>query len=175
VAFLWSAGTSTPLVDSLLSAVPTNATSSGLNGGNYWVDTAWLDILTDPNFRFGTNSAGGAFGGLCVGSANSNGGITYQSGTPFQGMGLPPGGYSLFMVAWNNDNGTLLDPVSAAAAHAFVGWSGLYVYTATVNDVEAVFMQPGPFGIAGSMPEPGTLALLGAGGFAVTFFRRKKT
>ena len=70
---------------------------------------------------------------------------------------MPPGNYTLFIIAWNNDSGTLLDPLSAAEAYACVGWSGPYVYTATANDTEAVFMPVAPFGIAGSAPEPSSL------------------
>ena len=177
VAFLWGPTTATPLVEAILNGVPTNATSSGVAGGNYSVSAAWTAILTDPLFTLALNNSGG---GLATTNAAANGGWSYAPGgtQAFQVLNSSGGvNYSLFLIAWNNDNGLYLTPSAAQSHNMYVGWSQVFTYgtVSSGTDPNLQTMVFTPFGIAGTVPEPSTLALAGLGGLSLLLFRRKKS
>jgi len=176
VAWLWATSGDTPLVDALTSAgyVPSN-TVAGTANGNYLVSTAWTDILTDTNFTLATaNSV------LLTTNVAIHGGQTWN--TPSNvGIDNTSSGttYALFMIAWENDGGLYLTPQQAELHSMYVGWSKTFSYGATAApplgsppSLASSGLQG--FGIGGVIPEPGTLALAGLGGFSLLFLRRRK-
>ncbi len=179
VAFLWGSGT--PLVDSIQSAVSTNAlagvSASGTTNGAYSVTTAWADILGDSSFHLATNFANGL---VVTTNSNANGSWVYQfnGGQAFGVTNTAPNFlYQIFAIGWDNAGGLYLTPQAAAAAGVYVGWSSVFNYTST--DVPPLGNPPAmtitSFGVAGAVPEPGTMALAGLGGLLLLAFRRRKS
>jgi hypothetical protein len=174
VAFLWAVAGDTPLISSIMSAVPTTMLSSN---STYTAAAAWNDILHDANFTLAVNSASG--NSLASVASAANGFVNYNGGTAFAGpSSTSPGvAYALFMIAWD---GTYATPTLAAAANggagASVGWSAVFAYTpSTVTGIPAGMIGVTPaFGVAGVIPEPATLALVGLGGLSLLLFRRRK-
>jgi hypothetical protein len=166
--FLATSGT--PTVDNIMSAVPTNNTTS------YSYATAWSDILGD-SYTLATNFANGL---VATTNVNANGSFTYSYlGTGSFGVTntTGPTTYDIYMVAWNNEGDTLLTPQAAALAGAAVGWSSVFTYGATVAPPigNPGAMVPTQFGVGyvTAAPEPGTMALAGLGGISMLLFRRR--
>jgi len=171
VAFLFGSGT--PAVDAIYTGTATNG-SSTLTANQ--LSTAWTDILTDPNFRLGTNNATGSLASV---QTSLVGAINYNASTSFgvTGTSASGGTTTVFVIGWSSAYAT---PADAAAAGSPVGWSApfSYAYQNTVNAAGS-FSAGGltPFGVVGapvSTPEPATLALAGLGGASLLLFRRKK-
>jgi len=168
VAFL--IGTGTSLISSYQSSTPTNQV--GVNG-----QTAWTDLLTDPNYKLATNTSGNV---LVEGQTSTVGAISYNGGAVITVAGTSGtgGSVTVIAIAWSDLFGT--NPFAAMAAGAPIGWSAAFTYAYAPGPV------PGPAGTPGNMnglfqfgvqpvPEPTTLALIGLGSASLLIFRRKKS
>jgi hypothetical protein len=156
-----------------LTAIPT----TGLNGASTLTNfptLGWIGVLTDPNFHLAHDTAGGnptivaACGGTGPAAGTYIGGIHYIFGTS------PGETIQLYVLGWDKSVGT--DPVAAAAASAWVGWSSPIQYTLGSTAL------PGPglgnAGISGFavrvFPEPSTFSLASLGAAALLIFRRRR-
>jgi hypothetical protein len=167
VAFL--IGTGTPLVDAIMTSVPTNHTTA-INGV-----AAWTSILNDPSFKLATNSTDGS---LAVGTTTLTGGFTYSGGVfPVSGTVAAGGIITLYMIGWSY---LYANPFLAQAANSPVGWSAPISYTyapglpnppGTPGNFSASGLTA--FGVA-AVPEPATFALVGLGAAALLISRRRK-
>ena len=121
VAFLWAASGAVPEVSSILSSVPTTATT----GNTTWTTTAaWSAILSDPNFTLAVEFGNAVRWQVATTTA---GAISYNGGGAFGGpLTTSPAPYTLFMIGWN---GAYATPALASAAGAAVGWSSAFNYT----------------------------------------------
>ena len=167
VAFLWAASGDVPEVSSIMSAVPTTATTGN---STYLTSAAWSAILTDPNFTLAVNNASSTLASV---ASLATGAVSYNTGTAFAVSGTSPSTtYSLFMIGWN---GLYATPALAAANGSAVGWSSVFSYTAaTVTGIPQNMSGLAPnFGVAG-VPEPTTIALCGLGALSLLAFRRRK-
>jgi PEP-CTERM motif len=167
VAFL--IGTGTPLVDAIMTSVPTNHTTA-INGV-----AAWTSILNDPNFKLATNGASGL---IVVGTTTLVGGFT-SGGSTFTVPGTAAGGgvITLYVIGWSY---LYANPFLAQAANSPVGWSAPINYAYGAGPVPGPAGTPGAigdtliqFGVA-PVPEPATFALVGLGAAALLIFRRRK-
>jgi len=173
VAFLWAAGTPTPLVDTFLTSTPTSGNSSTTE--LYTVGQAWTAILNDPNFTLAIDNGSSAIA-IAKTVASPAGSFSYNSGTDFAVTGTAANAtYTLYQISWNSAFAT---PSAASAAGSAVGWSAPFSYTSVANIGTPASMSTGAFGtfvpFVASVPEPGTMALAGLGGLSLLAFRRKK-
>jgi len=164
VAFLWGPTSSVPLVDSIMTATPTN-------GNEVDLAAAWNDILTDPNFQLALNSNSNA---LAMVRCSAIGSWGYNGAAEFPVMGTAPGDYEVFVIGWPSLYAT---PQDAAAAGAAVGWSAPFTYTAAdppPGTPPFSFASSGfvPFGV--NVPEPSAWLLAGLGTAGLLSFRRRK-
>ena len=168
VAFL--IGTGTPLVDAIMTSVPTNQTTA-INGV-----AAWTSILNDPSFHLATNSADGL---IAVGTTTLTGGFGYSGGGTFTVAGTAAGGgtITLYVIGWSY---LYANPFLAQAANSPVGWSAPINYAYGAGPVPGPAGTPGAigdtlgrFGVA-PVPEPATFALVGLGAAALLISRRRK-
>jgi len=173
VAFLWTTSLSaTPLIDTVSGATSTATNGTQLPGGINAAQ-AWTAILTDPNFKLGTNGSSTA-----VSITSGVGNWTYNAGNSFTLVGAPASGNILvFVIGWAN---IYANPVLAAAAGSPIGWSQAFTYTiptgtsAPPNFSGATTLDTLKFGVM-PVPEPTTLALLGLGSASLMIFRRRKS
>jgi len=169
VAFLWAASGSVPGVTNAtgMTYVPNTTTVAN---STYSAAAAWTAILTDPNFTLAVNSANSA---VAVAQTLSSGAFQYGAGQ-FGVTGTAVGGtYAVYEIGWSAAYAT--PALAAASANPYVGWSGVFTYTAQASTSTPVNMAaPAQWGVAGTVPEPTTLALAGLGGLGLLLFRRRK-
>jgi len=169
VAFMMGSGPS--LISSYLASTPTNQISIN-------TQTAWLDLLNDPNYQLCTNVVGAA---LIEAQTSLIGAVAYNSGSvvTVENTAASGGTTSMIAIAWSDLYGT--NPYLAAAAGAPVGWSTVYTYNYAPGP------NPGPpgtppnmnglfkFGVQTDIPEPTTFALAGLSMAAMLIRRRKQS
>jgi hypothetical protein len=165
VAFLW--GTGTPWVDNIATSIPTNAVLPYVD-----VNTAWNEILNDPNFHLAVDANTSA---VVVTTNLQNGAWFYSHGgfSTFPVDGTSPGTNIVFVIAWPKVYAT---PADAALAGSPLGWSAPFFYQfVDMIGAPLSFAASGfePFSIAG-IPEPGTISLLALGAAAVCAMRRRR-
>jgi hypothetical protein len=164
VGFMWASQGSVPATGP--SGTPTSSSAI--------VD--WGQILTDPLFRFATNSGTGALVTQALNNSGlAQGGWNYNSGVSFGLQGSAPAANLTFRtVAWSS---AYANPWEAAAAGSFVGYSNPFAYATGADSSAAVstFALSGQnvFGVQ-PIPEPATFALAGLGAAALLIFRRRK-
>lgn len=171
VAFLWAASGST--VSLPLTSTP--ITGNSLTVESYTDAQAWTAIL-GSGFTPAVNANGST---AAVQLTAANGSVSYNGGTSFGVQGTATSAsatpYALYLVGWGGGYSTL---AAAAAAHAPVGWSSVFTYTAGANASSSIanFAAASPnFGVFFPVvPEPTTLALAALGGASLLLFRRKK-
>ena len=172
VSFMWAAASTTPLIDTAISAQSLKLGTNGQTGLNYTAATAWGDVL-NGQFTVATNSG---TGNMVVATTSTTGIISYNGGFSFGVTGTAPGTtYTIYEIAWSS---AYADPFAAAAANAAVGWSAPIQYTAvasigTPQATLGAFPSFGTFAPAAA-PEPSTMALAALGGASLLLFRRRK-
>ena len=174
VSFLIGSGT--PVVDSIAPAIPTNNMPPG-NVVTYYAANAWNDIFNDPNFHLATNGSV-----TVVATASSvNGGWVYNGANSFSDPYTTGGNtYTVYAIGWLANNGATT-PQQAAALDEPVGWSTAFSYTTgnpsglPPTPPDAFNQKVSPFGVAGIVPEPGTIALAGMGIASLLAFRRRNS
>ena len=174
VSFLWAAASTTPTIDTLISAQSLALGTNNQSGLGYTAATAWSAIL-NGQFNFATNSGTGL---LVTALTSTTGAILYNGGASFGVSGTAPSTtYTVYEVAWSSAYAT---PWLAAAANGAVGWSTPVQYNAVtstgfVNPLAGQFASYGVFAPAtGAVPEPSTMALAALGGASLLLFRRRK-
>jgi len=167
VALFWAAASTTPTVDSIAASTPKT--------GTFDTSAAWADLAgtgNNNNFTLGINANTSA---AIVAQTAANGGASFG----IVGVNGTTAGttYTIFLVAWNNNGGTINTPAAAAAAGVAVGWSAPVQETflgSTDPNLAGTAPSFGQFGTFTPTPEPGTMALAGLGGLSLLAFRRKK-
>ena len=178
VSFLWAAASTTPTIDTLISAQSLALGTNNQSGLGYTAATAWTAIL-NGGFTFATNAGSG---NLVVALTSTTGVISYNpgagAGAAFSVLGTAVNTqYTIYEVAWSSAYAT---PWLAAAANAAVGWSSPFQYTSVtqtgfVNSMNGLAPSYGVFAPAtGAVPEPSTMALAALGGASLLLFRRRK-
>jgi hypothetical protein len=164
-----------------VSALGNGMATSGLTEASH----TWSDVLALMGSGWTLGKTGGAeVDGIISGSAFGGGSFAYDSGTSFAVDNWAAGtSQSVVVIAWYGAYANLAD---AAANNADLGWSSAFTYMSGANASDPngtvnFSNQTQPitsFGIAPApvvVPEPGTLALAGLGGFGMLMaFRRKK-
>ena len=174
VAFLIGSGT--PAIDSIAPSIPTNNVPPG-NVVTYFSANAWNDIFNDPNFHLATNGSV-----TVVATASSvNGSWAYDGANSFADPYTTGGTmYNVYAIGWLAANGATT-PQQAAALDEPVGWSAVFSYTTgdplglPPTPPDAFHQKVTPFGVAGIVPEPGTIALAGMGIASLLAFRRRNS
>jgi len=169
-------GTGTPAVAAIAAGNPTNNSTLGATTSYspFSATAAWSDIMNDANFAIASsNSVAWVATGTASGGSSANGGSEFAvAGSTALTT------YSVFLIAWNTEGGTLLTPQAASAAGAAVGWSPTFSYQfQAAPPTGNAPAQPAftAFGIGYyPTPEPTTLALAGLGGISMLFLRRRK-
>jgi hypothetical protein len=164
VTFLWGDGT--PLVNSIATAIPTNAAP------NLAFDhaAAWNYILNDPNYHLAVDAN---TGNIAIGYSDNFGKWKYpdtQVPSELIVSAVTPGAHQVYVIAWDKRYDT---PSAAAAAGSPLGWSGSY----TVFFENPQFGVPGnvigpDFAAFGVVPEPQTVSLIALGAAALLGCRR---
>jgi hypothetical protein len=158
-------------------------TGDGIGGDKYAVQLVWVagTVLSQDAFDAGPQTFGPVvYGTGSQGAANNaflsnTGPLSTFSGffdagvipNP-AGTSMPPGGYTMQVLAWYKVG--FADYYSAVAAGVNTGRSALFNMTVSAG-VANPTVFPG-FEV-GFIPEPSTLALLGLGAMAMLVFRRK--
>ncbi len=164
VAFLWGPNAAVPLVDSIMAGTPTNFAALGA-GLSY--DTAWNDILNDPNFTLGFDNNSSTL--AMTHTISSFGSFNYNSDFPVTGTTAATT-YTLFVIGWDAN---FSSPQLAAAAGSVVGWSQPFTHTLVTQIDVPNTMHFSPFGVL-LVPEPSAVALSGLAGLSLLLFCRRK-